>query len=113
MTVAQEEKQAIHIGLTVEEASSPLRVKVVERFSSAAKAGIQVGDQILSFDGVQGSRWDQLLAVADRAGVGQVVNVRLVRDGAELELPMRLKAFKSVKLEIKAIDEVLERKISP
>ncbi len=104
-----------NIGLHVEpDAQSGYVVRKVDRFGSGDKAGIKPGDRILAFNDVTGPTQAGFAKLAEQIGVGNTLIVKLVRGGQPLELPMKLVAKKvPVSLEISAIEEVLERKISP
>lgn len=88
----------------------------LNRFASLGKAGIVAGDEILAIG-------DHELPVPDlqelsrevcaRVGVGGTVDVRLLREGEERTVPVRLLAKKSFVLDIEEVSEVLERKIAP
>lgn len=85
----------------------------VEKFSTAYKAGLMVGDELLAFDGKRFATPQEGLAILQAVGVGGQVTVDLVREGAKMQLPMKLFEKKVVKLDLDDISNVLERKISP
>lgn len=85
----------------------------VEKFSTAYKAGLMVGDELLAFDGKKFATPQEGLAILQAIGVGGQVMVDLVRDGERRQLPMKLFEKKVVKLDLDDISNVLERKISP
>ena len=94
-------------------ASGGLRLDALQKFGSPAKAGLKVGDEVISTDGEKASsveQWGQVLA---KIGVGNTATIRALRDGRPVEIAMEILAQKSVPVEIKALEEVLERKISP
>lgn len=88
-------------------------VESLQRFGSVAKAGVVVGDEIVASNGAQivsMEQWhDQLRAV----GIGNSVTLSVIRNGQRFEVPMKLIEQKVLSLEVKALEEVLERKISP
>jgi S1-C subfamily serine protease len=104
-----------NIGLHVEpDAQGGYVVRKVDRFGSGDKAGIKQGDRILAFNQVTGPTQAAFAQLAEQVGVGNSLVVKLVRADQPLELAMKLVAKKiPVSLEISAIEEVLERKISP
>jgi S1-C subfamily serine protease len=104
-----------NIGLHVESAQQGgYLVHKVDRFGSADKAGIKLGDLIVAFNEVTGPNPAAFQKVAQKAGVGNTVVVKLVRGNQPLEIQMKLVAKKAaLSLEVSAIEEVLERKISP
>jgi S1-C subfamily serine protease len=88
-------------------------VQSVQRFGSAAKAGVQAGDEVVASNGQTVARLEQWLLDLEAIGVGNTVTVRVVRAGTTIDIPMKLLEKKVLSLEIKALEEVLERKISP
>ncbi len=58
--------------------------------SGAEKAGIQVGDVILKFDGQELSRYDDLPPLIERHKPGDVVDVEILRDGQVVKLQATL-----------------------
>ncbi len=89
-----------------------LVVQSADPASSAAKAGIMVGDEILALNEVRVAEPAQAMAELQTAGVGASVTVTLVRGGARLSVPMIVHA-KSLALDLDDLDEVVERKIAP
>jgi len=89
-----------------------LVVRVADGASSAARAGIVIGDEVLAIDGQKLNDAAHAMTLLQAAGVDANVTVKLVREGAELELPMVVLA-KSLALELDDLDEVVERKIAP
>jgi S1-C subfamily serine protease len=89
-----------------------LLVASADPASSAAQAGIAVGDEILAIDGARVKEPAGAMALLQAAGVGATVCIELVRSGAELRVPMQVLA-KSLVLELDDLDEVVERKIAP
>ena len=93
--------------------SGGLRLDSLQKFGSPAKAGLQVGDEVIATNGEQATsveQWGQLLA---KIGVGNTATVRVLRGGKPIEIAMKILEQKSLAFEIKALEEVLERKISP
>ena len=66
------------------------RVEDVTEGSCAAKAGIQVGDIIIRFNGEDVENNSALLAALKRVQAGDTVNLTLFRAGAELEVTVTL-----------------------
>ena len=66
------------------------RVESVTEGSCAAKAGIQVGDIIIRFNGEDVENNSALLAALKRVQAGDTVNLTLFRAGAELEVTVTL-----------------------
>lgn len=61
----------------------------VQEDSPAAQAGLQVGDKILALDGTLYTEWSPIRDAIMAAPDEQVI-VTVLRDGAELELPVRM-----------------------
>ncbi len=86
----------------------------IARFSSSAKAGLQVGDEISSIGGKTVSNFDQVMSAVNAAGVGGTISVGIHRAGTKLEVKVRLFAKKTLKnFKVSKADVVLERKIAP
>jgi len=56
--------------------------------SPAARAGVRYGDVLLSVDGYETPSWDAYLAARERSG--DVLHLRLFREGSELEIEVVL-----------------------
>lgn len=59
----------------------------------SAMAGIQRGDVIVSFDGKAVRSSDELPWIASNAGIGQTINVGVVRNGSKVEIPVVMGAL--------------------
>ncbi|WP_407318301.1 RIP metalloprotease [Isoptericola halotolerans] len=55
--------------------------------SAAATAGVQAGDEVVAFDGVPVEAWPQLVGMVNDSA-GEEVPLTVLRDGAELTLPV-------------------------
>ncbi len=66
------------------------KVDVVGQGTPAHKAGLKPGDLIRGVDGHEVTGWTPLREVLDRTDPGDVVTLRVLRDGAELQLPVTL-----------------------
>src|SRR3984957_15820823 len=64
-----------------------ISIEWVQQDSAAATAGIQPGDSIVAFDGVDDPSWDQLEIRANRR-MGQYVPVSVLRDGKPVQTSM-------------------------
>jgi S1-C subfamily serine protease len=90
-----------------------LLAQKLDKNGSAAAAGMLVGDELIAINGKPTPSPEAVTALlAAAGGVGAVVTVRVVRNGAAIELPVTLKK-KTLSLEVEDVAEVLERKISP
>ena len=91
-------------------------VQKMDRFGSLAKAGVQVGDELLSIAGhdLHGADVAKVMdECCEHNAVGSTVQVRLRRNGQEQDVPVQLMAKKAMQLDIDEESEVLERKIAP
>ena len=90
-----------------------LLVQKVDRNGSAAAGGVCVGDEMVAINGKPTSKPEVVAPMlAAAGGVGAVVTVRVLRDRAFVDLPVKL-LKKTLSLEVEDVAEVLERKISP
>jgi S1-C subfamily serine protease len=83
------------------------------RFGSLAKAGVQVGDEVVATNGKPIVTMEQWKLDLEAVGIGNVATLTLVRGGQTIEVAMKILEKKTLSLEVKALEEVLERKISP
>lgn len=88
-------------------------VKKVDKFSSAGKAGIVSGDQIVLFGGEKPSSPQRSWAIMAEAGVGGTIPVTVLRAGKEIEISMTLLKKRNLDFELDEVDPALERKIAP
>lgn len=90
-----------------------LLVQKVDRNGSAASGGVLVGDEVVAINGKPTSKAEAVAPIlAEAGGVGAEVTVRVIRNQAVVELPVKL-VKKTLSLEVDDVSEVLERKISP
>lgn len=62
-------------------------IAIVEPNLPAATAGLRPADRVLAVDGIEVTSWDQMAGrIASRAG--EVVRLRVLRDGATLDIPV-------------------------
>ncbi len=83
-------------GLGVEQG---VLIRSVDPNSGAARAGIRGGaadgDVVIAIDGAQVRSFDELANYIDTKNVGDVVRVKLVRDGREMTLDVTLEAWRT------------------
>jgi S1-C subfamily serine protease len=104
----------INLGITAAQGpNGGMLVQSLQRFGSAAKAGVQVGDEIVAANGQKLATFEQWLVDLEAIGVGSTVTVRVLRAGKPVDIAMKLLEKKVLSLEVKALEQVLERKISP
>ncbi|WP_157782376.1 S1C family serine protease [Sulfobacillus thermosulfidooxidans] len=81
------------LGATVQSAGSQsvglLVVRVIPG-SPAAKAGIRAGDFIVSVNGIRVHQLQDMIPVIQRAGVGTIIRVGLLRGTENLTVSLRL-----------------------
>ena len=78
------------IPVTLPDGTIALEVVEVTPGLGAEKAGIQVGDRIVNFNGQKVNRTEDVLAIRRSLSVGDQVPVLLWRDGEYLELTMEM-----------------------
>jgi serine protease Do len=83
-------RSTAYLGVTVTADGSAVKVVQVLPESAAAKAGLKVDDRILSFQGTAVTDEDALRALVGKMKPGDVVTVKLARDGKEMELKVTL-----------------------
>lgn len=66
-------------------------VKSVEDFSAAQLAGIKAGDVIIEADNKKVSTMDELTDIKNSKAIGDDLNLKLVRDGKEKTITLKLK----------------------
>jgi len=112
-----QQKERPNLGLQEFNATSGgATVQKMDRFGSLAKAGVQVGDELVSIGGHDLAGADTAKVMdecCDRNVVGSTIQVRLRRNGQEQDVPVQLMAKKAMQLDIDEESEVLERKIAP
>ncbi|WP_300382551.1 trypsin-like peptidase domain-containing protein [Clostridium sp.] len=96
-------KPILNLGVSIREINSDLSkqydmeeglyIAQVSEFSPAEKAGLQIGDIIVKFDGTSIKTFDELKKIRDTKYEGDIVEVEVVRNGGK-------KTF-NVKLEVK------------
>jgi S1-C subfamily serine protease len=89
-----------------------LIVQTADKLSSAGKAGILAGDEIIALNDLRPRGVEEALRIVEEAGVGATVYVQLIRGDARATLPVELFA-KTLSLDLDDLDEVVERKIAP
>lgn len=63
-------------------------VKTIDNFSSAEKAGIQVGDVIIEADGTKITTMDELNKIKNKHKVGDKITLKINRNGEEKEITL-------------------------
>ena len=80
-------------------------VGAVTRDQAADRAGIQENDIISEIDGNRITRWHQLRSIVTTAKPDSVIDVKVWRDGEEIEIPVALEQF--------PVDTLYEERIRP
>lgn len=80
------------IPTTLPDGTPGLEVVEITPGLGAEKAGVQVGDIVVAFNGVTVSRIEQIYAQRHTLSVGDVVIIRVFRDGEYLDLSMEMMA---------------------
>jgi len=94
-------------------ANGTARMRVVNKFDSFGKAGLQVGDELLAINGAP-MRGDPMFQLElARAGVGGTVTIRIRRGGQMHDLAVQLLKARKLSFDISESQVDLERKIAP
>ena len=88
-------------------------VKKIDPASSLGKGGVLADDEILEISGLKLQDPKTLLAELEKIGVGNPITVRLVRNGQEMVLEMKLRPKKAFDYQLDAVDGARTRKVSP
>jgi S1-C subfamily serine protease len=75
-----------------EDGESGILVENVSPNTSAADAGIKVGDILLSWDGVSLGSTADMMTKLRASKPGDIAKMRVMRDGKEIEINVELKA---------------------
>jgi serine protease Do len=84
--LAPDDRQA----LKIPDGTSGAVLEFVAAGGPADKAGLQPGDVVVAFDGTPIEHFAQLQWLASTAGVGRVVTVRVLRQGAAFDQKITL-----------------------
>jgi S1-C subfamily serine protease len=76
----------------VEEGESGIKVEGVSAGTSAAEAGIQAGDVLLSWNGESLDSVGTMMTKLRATKPGDVVKMRILRENNELEIDVKMKA---------------------
>ena len=82
----------LRIPETLPDGTTGLRVEEVVSGGSGDRAGIRAGDCIVAFDGQAVGRMEEILTIRHQHNVGDLVPIRIWRNGAYLDLTMKLQA---------------------
>ena len=78
------------IPVTLSDGTLGLEVVDVTKGLGADRAGIRVGDYVVAFNGVPVSRVEDIYEQRQMLSVGDVVSVRIFRNGEYLDLEMKM-----------------------
>ncbi len=78
---------------------------------AADRAGIEENDIIAEIDGNRITKWHQLRSVISTAKPDSVINLKVWRDGDEIEIPVSLAEFSEETLFSESIEPLFEREI--
>ncbi len=90
--MAESLKQRGWIGIEWDSADPRPRISHVVQGSPAAKAGVQVGDVVMAFDGISTDEEDKVVWAAMKRSLvpGKVITLAVVRDGTAHDLQVEL-----------------------
>jgi S1-C subfamily serine protease len=80
------------LGVGLEQGDGAAKVREVMPNSAAAKAGVKVGDHILSANGKPAKTHEELIAIVGRYAPGEKIEMVIRRDGKEMKLTATLAA---------------------
>ena len=80
--------EVVYDGVTWFDTDHGIQVRHVAPNSPASRAGIRVGDILLTFNGVPASRATEVARRLDRVGLWTQVRYKLARNGEEFETPL-------------------------
>ena len=79
-----------YIGVRGRSVSSGVELTGLHEDGPAQRAGLRTGDVVVAIDGVEVNTLGGLLAEVGRQGVGDAVDLQMLRDGAPVEVTVRL-----------------------
>lgn len=65
-------------------------IKTIDNFSAAEKAGLKIGDVIISADGIEIKTMDELNAIKNKHKIGEKMTLKINREGTEKEITLTL-----------------------
>lgn len=65
-------------------------IKTIDNFSSAEKAGLKIGDVIISADGIEIKTMDELNTIKNKHKIGEKMILKINREGTEKEITLTL-----------------------
>jgi peroxiredoxin len=98
------------IGIGIEKGKDGVRVKEIMPATPAEKAGLKVGDEVISIDDQAVKEPQQLIDLVTSKGVGSKVRLWIVRDGKTVEIDLALEARPD---ELALLRSQLENKPAP
>jgi len=119
MTKKAGDVQEPHLGLLggTTTGTGTFVIQELKKFASLSKAGLQAGDEIISFGPMVGAALEQnqteIVALVARLGVGGTIPVKFKRAGKVADVMVKLVAKKNLNLSLEDVDLELERKIAP
>jgi S1-C subfamily serine protease len=88
-------------------------IERLDKYGTLGKAKFSVGDELISIDGAPFDSHETVTSVLQQAGVGGTVKVQRIRGRETEELEVKVRAKRTLNLDLDDSDELLERKISP
>jgi peroxiredoxin len=98
------------IGIGIEKGKDGVRVKEIMPQTPAEKAGLLVGDEVISIDDTPVKEPQQLIDLVTSKGVGSKVRLWIARDGKAVEIDLALEARPD---ELQLLKSQLEGKPAP
>ncbi|MET4142294.1 PDZ domain-containing protein [Pedobacter sp. UYP1] len=91
-------EKAAYLGVASRPAEGHVLITAISRNSAAWVDGLNVGDEVISIDDVTAAPSISSMAVLRTKKVGDVIRVRIIRDGIDQEIKVTLKASPNVDL---------------
>jgi predicted metalloprotease with PDZ domain len=83
-------KPSLQLGADFDDSADGLKVVRVDRGGSAYKAGLKVGDVVMSFDGVDVQKGERAIVERLEQKIGSVVKVAIKRAGREQIIDLQI-----------------------
>ncbi|MBB6501386.1 M61 family metallopeptidase [Pedobacter cryoconitis] len=94
----ENDHSVVYMGIANRKVDGHLIVISVGRNTSAWDGGVNAGDEVISVDGVAAEQVIGKMAVITSKKVGDVVTVKVKRDGIDKDIKVKLKANRNVRL---------------
>lgn len=94
--IAGEQIQHPWIGITGNSTPTGVVVEFVVTDGPADQAGLQIGDQIVLFDGVTIANFEQFANLVDSYKIDETVRIQVMREGEQVDLMLKFMAWPGI-----------------